>query len=157
MRIPVEVDGIAVRSQRAFIADEVVVHVVTRFVARGSTNDITETLQHRRVVEGRRALQKLLVAGAFVKFFLREIAESLKVACLLILGNRAFHGRGCSRSTVVPVNAKRAAWNIQRVIDVVGPRKARIGGGRAGQPPLRGLPKRCRATKKKKRGGLLLP
>src|ERR1041385_1428185 len=48
MRIPVEVNGIAVRSQRAFIADEIVVHVVTRFVARGSTNDITETLQHRR-------------------------------------------------------------------------------------------------------------
>src|SRR6185503_1102409 len=49
--IPIEVDGIAIRGQRAFVADEVVIHVVTRLVASGGANDVSQTLQNGRIVE----------------------------------------------------------------------------------------------------------
>src|SRR5689334_6317287 len=51
MWIPVEVDSVAVRSERAFVTDEVVIHVVTRLVARRGADDVAEILQNSRIVE----------------------------------------------------------------------------------------------------------
>src|ERR1043165_6075870 len=49
--IPIEVNSIAIRRQRAFVADEVIIHVVTRLVASGGANNVSQTLQNGRIVE----------------------------------------------------------------------------------------------------------
>src|SRR5215216_5490810 len=51
MWIPVEVDSVAVRSQRSFVTNEVVIHVVTRFVTSGGADDVSKIFQDSRIVE----------------------------------------------------------------------------------------------------------
>src|SRR6185369_6090680 len=83
--------------------------------------------------------------------------ESFKITSSLVLSDGLRHSFRRCWTTIVPVDAERAPWNVKRVIDIAAPGKTRIGGRRAHHPHLRILEIVFRAAKRNECSVFLFP
>ena len=136
---PAEVDGVGVGAERAFVAHEVVVHVVDGLRPGGGAGEVEEAPLHHRVVEARVAHEEAGVAGTAVELLLHEVRERVDVVRLLELGDRPLHPVRRRGPAVVPVDAEPAAGHVKLVVDLSAPREARVHGvlAQPAQPLLR--------------------